>query len=175
MKRRFDVLCIAITILTLAFGSAVATAAVRKQACFIPFEWCQTGCPEIGQYSIESFASTTDAQAFIATLTPLQQETVRQTSFAAFGKHVVVAYRVLAGAAPHASAPIGTGSCQPQSSVTLRTYVAIETAAVEADHLSLDQRGAIALFSVLPVFTNDPNTRAILLVRQEADHGDTDQ
>jgi len=177
MNRRLETFSIIVFAIVLCFGcsvafAAIAPAAVRKQACSVPFEWCLTGCPEIGSYSIESFSSPGEAQAFIATLTPLQQETVRQTSFPALGKRVIVAYRVLAGTVPHTTAIIGI--C-PQSTVTLRTYLAIETAAVEADHLSLDQRGSMALFSVLPAPTNDPNTRALLLLRQGGDHDDVDQ
>jgi hypothetical protein len=152
-------------------GTAVAIRAEQKQTCVIPFEWCLTGCPELGAYSIESFSSTSDEQAFVAALTGLQQETVRVAMFPANGKHIVVAYRVLAGAAPHATATIGV--C-PTSTVALHSYFAIETATVEATRLSIEQRSSIALFSVFPVNTNDPNTRALLVVRQEAEHGDID-
>ena len=157
--------------LALEWRAFAYTSPASVPACFIPFEWCQTGCPEIGPYSIAAFSTPAAEQAFIATLTPLQQETVRRTTFAANGTHIVLAYRVLTGATPNLSVTIGF--C-PSTTVSLRSYGAIDTASVEASHLSIDQRGQLAIFSVLPAPINDPFTRALLLVRMEAEHGDTD-
>ena len=172
---------IALLITTTIAGSAAAysditalldTVLAEKNVCVVPFEWCTLGCPELGAYSLVAFASAAEEQAFEASLTLLQQDTVRRTTFPAYAKHIVVAYRVPAGVTPQTSVTIGI--C-PAATVTLRGYVAIETAAVEANRLSIDQRAQLALFTVLPAPINDPNTRALLLVRQEAEHGDVNQ
>jgi hypothetical protein len=157
--------------ITIALFGAAAAAGPRKQACSIPYEVCQTGCPELGAYSLAAFASTPAEQAFVAALTPLQQETVRRTTFASSGAHIVIAYRVLAGQTPVAAVTIGLCDL---STVTLRGFVAMETAAVEADHLPIDQRASVALFSAFPAPTNDPNTHALLIARQEAGNDDVD-
>jgi len=147
------------------------SASAQTSNCFVPFEWCQTGCPTIAGYSIQTFATMPDALAFVASLDNVQQQTVRVTTFQAFSRHVAVLYRVLVGDTQQVSAPVGM--C-PTYTALVTGYAAIETAEAELNRLPLDQRFTASVIAVPPVPLNDSNTRALLIVLRGPLGGVTD-
>ncbi|HSY51178.1 MAG TPA: hypothetical protein VLC46_20395 [Thermoanaerobaculia bacterium] len=150
------------------FAAIAAFVIPSAHAQCLPDEWCIVGCNTLGVYSISAFESTADASAFISTLSSLQQESARVTSFRVPGPHVVVAYRILVTGAPSVSVPVGD-ACH-EHTVSLQTFSAIETAETELNQLPIDQRAGATIVAV-PNMPNDPTTNVLLLVMRPPSGG----
>lgn len=152
------------TLLAVLFLSISSTAAA--QICTIPYEHCQLGCPELGGYSLRAFQSVTAATAFITSLDPIQHESARLATFAAYGNHVIVAYRVKAGEPQQITTPIGL-LCERQREVLMIAYSDMAGAVQQMIALTRDQAAASY---VLPAdaIPGDRAAALLLIVRDAA-------